>query len=94
MAAPAQTEGVTSGETLEKKRPSDGSKEQLATAKLEACKSQFKLADRNGDGVLDESEIALFNSSIRHEDQPVLPDGDRLNEAGFIAACSAIGAHE
>ena len=94
-AEAADQTGLKKGTTtIDKKSPADGSKELLATAKLEGCKSQFNLADQNGDGLIDQSELAHYNSSIRHEDQPVLTDGDRLNEADFIAACSAIGARE
>ncbi len=98
-AAPVSAEaadqaGLKKGTTVVDKKNPDGSREQLATAKLEGCKSQFKLADQNGDGLLDQSEIAHYNSSIEHENQAPLPENDRLNEATFIAACSAIGAHE
>lgn len=89
-----QTGLKTGTTTIGTKSPADGSKQRLATAKLEGCKSQFGLADLNGDGVLDQSEIAHYNSSIRAGNQPILTDGDRLNEAGFIAACSTVGAHE
>ena len=90
----ADQTGLNKGTKIIEKSPIDGSKLQLDTAKLEACKAQFKLADLNGDGVLDRREIEHYNSSIRSEKQPVLPNGDRLNEAGFIAACGAVGAHE
>jgi hypothetical protein len=90
----ADQTGLNKGTKIIEKSPIDGSKLQLETAKLEGCKFQFKLADLNGDGVLDQKEIEHYNSSIRSEKQPVLPDDDRLNEAGFIAACGAVGAHE
>ena len=94
-AEAADQTGLKKGTTtIDKKSPADGSKELLATAKLEGCKSQFKLADLNGDGVLDQKEVEHYNSSIRSDKQPVLPDDDRLNEAVFIAACGAVGAHE
>jgi hypothetical protein len=94
-AEAADQTGLKKGTTtIDKKSPADGSKELLATAKLEGCKSQFKLADQNGDGLLDQSEIAHYNSSIEHENQAPLPENDRLNEADFIAACSAVGARE
>ena len=93
IEAADQTE-LQKNATIEKNSPTDGSKQRIAISKLESCKSQFKLADLNGDGVLDQTEIAHYDSSIRSEGQPLLPDGDRLNEAGFIAACSAVSAHE
>jgi hypothetical protein len=94
-AEAADQTGLKQGTTaIETNSPADGSKQRLVTAKLEGCKSQFKLADLNGDGVVDAGEIAHYNSSIRSEKQPALPDGDRFNEAGFIAACSSASAHE
>jgi hypothetical protein len=90
----ADQTGLQKDATIKKNSPADGSKQRVALSKLESCKSQFKLADLNGDGVLDQTEIAHYDSSIRSEGQPLLPDGDRLNEAGFIAACSAVSAHE
>jgi hypothetical protein len=90
----ADQPGLQKDATIEKNSPADGSKQRIAMSKLESCKSQFKLADLNGDGVLDQTEIAHYDSSIRSEGQPLLPDGDRLNEAGFITACSAVSAHE
>jgi hypothetical protein len=94
-AEAADQTGLKKGTTvIETNSPADGSKQHLASAKLEGCKSQFKLADQNGDGVLDAGEIAHYNSSIRSEKQPALPESGRFNEAGFIAACSTIGAHE
>ena len=94
-AEAADQTGLKKGTTaIETSSPAGGSKQRLVTAKLEGCKSQFKLADLNGDGVLDDGEIAHYNSSIRSEKQPVLPDGDRLTEAGFIAACGSASAHE
>ena len=99
--APASSEsvadqtGLKKGTTsIDKNSPVDGAKERLATAKLEGCKSQFGLADVNGDGVLDAREIANYNSTIRSERQPPLPDIDRLTETDFIAACGAVTAHE
>ncbi len=90
----ADQTGLNKGTKIIEKSPIDGSKLQLETAKLAGCKSQFKLSDLNGDGVLDQKEIEHYNSSIRSEKQPVLPGDDRLNEEGFIAACGAVGAHE
>lgn len=91
----ADQTGLKKGTTaIEATSPLDGSKQRLATAKLERCTSQFGLADLNGDGVLDAWEIARYNSAIRSERQPILEDSERLNQAGFIAACSAISAHE
>jgi hypothetical protein len=71
-----------------------GWKQRLATSKIAGCKSQFKLADLDRDGVLDQSEIAYYNSSIRSAKQPVLRDGGRPNQAEFIADCSSVSAHE
>jgi hypothetical protein len=90
----ADQTGLQKDATIEKNSPADGSKQRVALSKLESCKSQFKLADLNGDGVLDQTEIAHYDSSIRSEKQPILPDGDRLDETSFIAACSAVSAHE
>jgi hypothetical protein len=94
VEAAAQTGLQKDTTATEQNSPADGSKQRIAMSKLETCKSQFKLADLDGDGVLDQTEIAHYNSSIRSEKQPILPDGDRLNEAGFIAACSSSSAHE
>jgi hypothetical protein len=91
----ADQTGLNKGTTtIEKKNPTDGSKEQLAIAKLEGCKSQFKLADLDGDGLLDTGDVAYYNSSIRSEQQPALPESGRLTEAGFIASCSSVSEHE
>jgi hypothetical protein len=62
--------------------PADGSKQRLATARLGGCESQFKLADLNGDGVLDAGETKYYNSSIRSEKQPVTSEDVRLDEGG------------
>jgi hypothetical protein len=63
-------------------------------ARIKECKLQWKAADTNGDGVLDASEIARYNATIRTPKQAVLPDNARLTEEGFMAACSAAGSHE
>ena len=94
-AEAADQTGLKKGTTtIETKNPADGSKQRLATAKLGGCKSQFKLADLNGDGILDAGEAKHYNSSIRSEKQPVISEDARFDEAGFIAACSTVGAHE
>jgi hypothetical protein len=63
-------------------------------AKVDMCKSQFKAADLNGDGVLDAGEIAHYNSAIRVSEQPSLADSQRLNESGFIKMCAVGTDHE
>jgi hypothetical protein len=94
-AEAADQTGLKQGTTtIETNNPADGSKQRLATARLGGCKSQFKLADLNGDGVLDAGETKHYNSSIRSDKQPVVPEDARLDERGFIAACSTVSAHE
>jgi len=63
-------------------------------ARMDACKISWKAADTNGDGVLDAKEIAYYNSTVRLPTQPTIPDGSRLTEASFIAACATVTAHE
>src|ERR1700687_677697 len=43
--------------TIKKNSPAVGWKQRIEMSKLETCKSQFKLEDLNGDGVLDQPEI-------------------------------------
>ena len=94
-AEAADQTGLKQGTTtIATNNPADGSKQRFATAKLGGCKSQFKLADLNGDGVLDAGETKHYNSSIRSDKQPVIPEDARLDEGGFIAACSTVAAHE
>ena len=62
--------------------------------RLSGCKSQWGLADLNGDGVLDAREVAHYNSALRSAAQAPLSDDDRPTEMGFIAECAATTAHE
>ena len=61
---------------------------------LSGCKSQWRLADLNGDGVLDAREVAHYNSALRSAAQAPLSDADRPTEMGFIAECTTTTAHE
>ena len=55
-------------------------------ARLKECKLQWTAANANGDGVLDASEIARYNTTIRTAKQAVLPENARLTEDGCLAA--------
>jgi hypothetical protein len=72
--------------------PADASTESARS--LNGCKSQWRLADLNGDGVLDAREVAHYNSALRSAAQAPLSDDDRPNEMGFIAECTATTTHE
>ena len=61
---------------------------------LTRCKLQWRLADLNGDGVLDAGEVAHYNSALRSSAQAPLSDNDRPSEMVFIAECTATTAHE
>jgi len=63
-------------------------------ARMDGCKLSWKAADLNSDGILDAKEVAYYNNTVRLPTQPVVPDGARLTEAGFIAACATVTAHE
>src|SRR5262249_11575103 len=71
-----------------------GTDKERQEARLNVCKSQWGLADLNGDGVLTPKEIAHYNSAIRAQGQPALPATDRLNKTGFVAECSAVNVRE
>jgi hypothetical protein len=62
-------------------------------ARQTVCKTQWGTVDSNGDGIIDDGEVTLYNT-VRADSQPVLTEADRLTEADFLATCSALAAHE
>jgi hypothetical protein len=76
------------------KRSSDGKKEHISTTALDKCQGQWNQADSDRDGVVSGDEIANYNTHVRSEKQPLLPEGSRLDKADFLAACSSTDVHE
>ena len=62
--------------------------------RYKSCKSQWALADLDGDGVLSPAEVAHYNSAVRSPLQPALEDIDRVTEQNFMVDCTTLGARE
>jgi hypothetical protein len=75
-------------------RSGDGQKQHLSTDALEKCRGRWVLADLDRDGVVAGSEVSQYNSHVRTDAQPMLPEGARLNKADFLNTCSATDVHE
>jgi hypothetical protein len=58
------------------------------------CKSQWALADLNGDGFLNAAEVAHYNSAVKSPEQAALADVDRVTQQDFITDCTATSVRE